>query len=225
MISIIIPTYNEAGNISSLIDEIRKYSKADIIVVDDNSPDDTAKIAGSKGAMVIKNMEKKGLGHAYIKGMDYAIIHGSEILIEMDADFSHDPKYLESFERNIKKYDVVIGSRYISGGSIPKEWGLHRKLISKYGNMILSYFFTDIMDYSTGYRAIRKEVYQKLRARIKNYSGYTFQVAFLNEARKKGFRLKEIPIEFKERRYGKSKMRVEFILNTLKYMILDSWKK
>lgn len=224
MISIIIPTYNESENISRLIDEIRKHSKAGIIVVDDNSPDNTAEIAKKKRVNIIKNKSKSGLGHAYIKGMEYAIANGSDILVEMDADFSHDPRYLRIFEKEIQKNDMVIGSRYVPGGSIPKEWAFHRKLISKYGNMILSYLLGNISDYSTGYRIIRKDVFEKVKPKIKNYNGYTFQVAFLNEARKAGFRIKEVPIEFKDRKYGQSKMRVESIINTLKYLVFDSWK-
>lgn len=221
-ISIIIPTYNEKENIANLIDRIRKYVDCHILIVDDNSPDGTAKEAQMKHVEVLLNKEKKGLGYAYMLGMQHS---KSDILIQMDADLSHDPKYLPDFIEEIKDHDIVLGSRYMKGGSIPKEWPFHRKVISVFGNKFISLFLGRQSDWSTGYRAVRKEVYLKVKENIKDYQGYTFQIAFLNEARKQGFKIKDIPIDFRDREKGKSKLGMEYLLNTLKYILKEKMPK
>ncbi|MCM2325888.1 MAG: polyprenol monophosphomannose synthase [Candidatus Woesearchaeota archaeon] len=221
-ISIIIPTYNERENIGILIDKIRKYIKADILVVDDNSPDGTAIVAKKKKVRVLMNKEKKGLGYAYLKGMENC---RSKVFIQMDADLSHDPKDLRRFIEKIEENDMVLGSRYIKGGSIPKDWPLHRRFISIYGNRFISLFLGKQSDWSTGYRAIRREVYEKVKDDIKDFHGYTYQIAFLNEARKNHFKISEIPIAFKDRTRGKSKLGKEYLINTIKYILKEKIKK
>jgi dolichol-phosphate mannosyltransferase len=220
-ISIIIPTYNEKGNIGILIDRIRKYVNVDILVVDDSSPDGTAIEAKKKKVRVLMNKEKKGLGYAYLKGMENC---HSKVFIQMDADLSHDPKDLKRFIEKIKDNDMVIGSRYIKGGSIPRDWPLHRRFISIYGNRFISLFLGRQSDWSTGYRAIRREVYEKVKDDLKDFHGYTYQIAFLNEARRHGFRVAEIPIAFKDRTRGKSKLGKEYLINTLKYILKERFK-
>jgi dolichol-phosphate mannosyltransferase len=224
---VIIPTYNEAENILLLINKILKLKikNLDILVVDDNSPDGTSIIVKDKGINIIINKKKLGLGNAYLTGMAHAINNmNADFLIEMDADFSHDPKDIKKLIKKINEgYDIIIGSRYIKGGSIPKNWGIHRKFISKFGNKFISFFLgKNLNDWSNGFRIVKKEVFLDIKDKLKDqkFQGYTFQVAFLNEAIKKGYEIGEIPIKFSNRKYGKSKfLGMEYIFNTLKYLI------
>ena len=223
---IIIPTYNEKQNISKLIDKINnlKINNLKILVVDDNSPDGTSKIVKKKKVNLIINKKRIGLGLAYLKAMEYAIKKlNADILIQIDGDLSHDPKSLPDFIKKIKQYDIVLGSRYIKGGSIPKDWNIKRKILSKYGNIFLGIALGNIKikDWSTGYRAIKKQVYEKNKFEIKDdmFYGYAFQIGFLFKALKYKFKVCEIPINFKDRKYGKSKLGPEYFLNTAKYIL------
>jgi dolichol-phosphate mannosyltransferase len=228
---VIIPTYNEAKNIAKIIDSVNslKIKNLKILVVDDSSPDGTAKIAKDKGVNLLINKKKQGLGHAYLKGMEYAIKHMDvNLFIQMDADFSHDPNDIPKFIKKINQgYDFVIGSRYVKGGSIPSNWGIHRKLISKLGNKFIGLFLgKDISDWSTGYRAIKKKVYQKLKDNLTEdmFQGYTYQIGFLDNAIKNNFKIGKIPIHFKNREHGISKFGSEYFINTLKYLLSSKIK-
>lgn len=230
---IIIPTYNEVENISDLIDLIKKIKiksyKINILIVDDSSPDGTAKIVERKNVKLIINDKKVGLGKAYLIGMEFAINKmNADILIEMDGDFSHNPKYLKKLILNTKYYDMVIGSRYIKGGSIPKNWGIHRKFISYFGNIVIRIMLgLKISDWSTGYRAIKKEVFLKIKESINDemFFGYTFQIGFLDKAIKSDFKIKEIPINFTNRKTGKSKFGPKYLKNTFLYILKTKIKK
>lgn len=217
---VINPTYNERENIGSLIEEEQKIFKIinrhemHTLVVDDSSPDETHKVVEEK-MKKYKNLHlvvggKQGLGAAYIRGMDYAVNQlGADIIFEMDADFSHNPKKIPEFLEKINQgYDFVIGSRYIKGGSIPQNWGIHRKIFSVMGNLmvrsILGIF--SIHDWTSGYRAIRKEFFLKNHEKLYDFAGYTFQVAFLYYSFKTGAKITEVPIDFIDRKYGKSKI-------------------
>lgn len=229
---VIIPTYNEVENIERLIEALLVTSKefpqhqTQLLVVDDNSPDGTGEVV-KKLQSRYKNIdlltgEKRGLGQAYLRGMDYAISRlGAEVMVEIDADFQHDPEALVGFIEAIDSgYDFVIGSRYIKGGSIPKNWGINRKLLSKVGNLIVrvSLLTFSIHDWTSGYRAIRSWVYQKVKGELAGFNGYTFQVAFLHKAIKAGANVAETPIHFGERKYGKSKIGGEYVKNLLIYL-------
>jgi dolichol-phosphate mannosyltransferase len=232
-IVIIIPTYNEAENIEGLIEALQESSKrfpkhkTKLLVVDDNSPDGTGKLVKklklSYDNLYLLTGEKRGLGQAYLRGMDYAIKKlNAEVMFEIDADFQHDPYALPDFVKKIDKgYDFVIGSRYIKGGSIPKNWGLTRKILSKVGNLIVrtGLLTLHIHDWTSGYRAIRSWVYQKARKKLLGFNGYTFQVAFLYEALRSNAKVTETPIHFGERKYGKSKIGSEYVKNLLIYLL------
>src|SRR3989344_3270888 len=232
--TVIIPTYNEKGNIEKLVEilendifpQIKNYEMT-ILVVDDNSPDGTADVV--KNLMKkwknirLNSGEKEGLGAAYVRGMDYAIEEmGADVFFEMDADLSHDPKKIPEFLEKIDEgFDVVIGARYIKGGSIPKNWGIHRKLFSIFGNLIVRVVLMRFWhhDWTTGYRAIRKEVFVKLKPGLHEFKGYTFQVSFLHKAIAKGFKVCEVPFHFVDRTLGKSKNAPgEYIFDLLKYI-------
>ena len=234
---IVIPTYNEAGNIQNLIEQIFAEAEkiddwsVELLIVDSNSPDKTAAIVKSLQKnypeLHILETKKEGLGKAYIQGFDYAIENlKAYIVFEMDADFSHDPKKIPDFLKKIEDgADFVIGSRYIKGGSIPKNWGFHRKLFSVLGNLIIRLGFMKlrISDWTSGYRAIKAWIVKSAIDKVKNYSGYVFQVAILDEALKKNAKIVEVPINFIDRTYGKSKINsLQFITQTLFYVFAHS---
>jgi len=214
--SIVIPTYNERENIERLLPEIFKIFDGNVIVVDDNSPDGTADavdgLSGEFPVTLIRRREKKGIGSAYIAGFRKALDQGADVIMEMDADFSHMPKEIPNFIREMKNYDLVLGSRYIKGGRI-ENWNFIRRMISKGGNYIARIFLgLDIRDITTGYRAYRREVLEGIDLAGIKSDGYAFQAEMLFRARERGFRIKEVPITFRDRAHGKSKLsRMEII--------------
>lgn len=232
---VIIPTYNEKENIQKivplLLEQFKKVKNWEmgILVVDDTSPDKTYEVVKEmskkiKELHLLVNAKKAGLGGAYLKGMDYAFNKlGAEVIFEFDADLSHDPTKIPLFMKAIDEgYDFVLGSRYIKGGGIPEDWGFHRKFLSIVGNMIIATVLTNfsIRDWTTGYRAIKKSVYEKVYPQINSerFMGYTFQIGFLNNTVRAGFKIKEIPFVFVDRSIGESKLGMEYIKNTLLYI-------
>lgn len=235
---IIVPTYNEKENISRLLPlllevgtTIPKDWDLQVLVVDDTSPDGTAKqvelVAAklkTKKIHLLVNPTKNGLGSAYLKGMHEAFTKlGASIVFELDADLSHDPTRIPLFLEKIDEgYDFVLGSRYIKGGSIPDDWGLHRKFLSVFGNLVIMVVLTDfhVHDWTSGYRCIKREVYEAVKEEMDdpNFIGYTFQVAFLHKAIRKGFKVTEVPFHFIDRKIGKSKIGPEYIKNNLVYI-------
>lgn len=231
---IIIPTYNEKGNINRLIsileDEIFPQIKnhdMNILIADDNSPDGTAgdikELMKKYKNLELNQGEKHGLGAAYVRAMTYAIEKmDAEIMFEMDADLSHDPKKIPDFLKKIDEgYDFVIGTRYSDGGSIPSNWGFIRKLYSIFGNLIVRYVLMrfSIHDWTGGFRAIRKEVFLQEKKELTAFMGYTFQVSFLHKAARDGFKITEVPIAFTDRTAGRSKIAAsEYISDLLIYI-------
>jgi len=233
---IILPTYNEKGNIDRLIPileeeifpTIKNHTLA-ILVVDDSSPDGTAEIVKSfmkkwKNIELLTG-EKRGLGAAYVRGMTYAIEKmNADIVFEMDADLSHDPEKIPVFLNKIDEgHDMVISTRYSDGGSIPKNWGIERKAYSVLGNLIVRLILmrSGIHDWTGGYRALKKEVFLKIRDELHSFKGYTFQIAFLHKALQKHFKVAEVPIHFTDRTLGKSKIASgEYINDLLRYVII-----
>jgi dolichol-phosphate mannosyltransferase len=210
---IILPTYNERDNISLLIKEILNLNlDCQILVVDDNSPDKTAQavqeIAEKDGLVHIIQRERKlGLGTAYIEGFRYALKRGFDFVFEMDADFSHSPRYLPIFLERIKDYDLIIGSRYIKGGQIARNLSRERKFLSHLAN-IYARLLTGIplKDLTSGFKCFRKEVLQSIDFEHIESDGYSFQIEVNFICWQKEFRICEIPIAFEERRAGISKM-------------------
>lgn len=234
--TVIIPTYNEAGNIKKTIGELLdvfadiKSWKMQILVVDDSSPDKTYEIVQDlrkdiKNLYLIINKKKSGLGSAYLKGMSYAFGDlNSDVIFEFDADLSHNPKKIPEFLKKIDEgYDLVVGSRYIPGGSIPKDWALHRKFLSRVGNLVIRTILTNfsISDWTTGYRAITKKTYQLISPEMigERFSGYTFQIGFLYKAVQNKLKIAEVPFHFIDRKIGNSKMGPEYIFNNIIFLI------
>ena len=209
---IIIPTYNEYDNMRPLLEQIFTYAPAsDILIVDDNSPDGTGKLAEEIAAQnpqvhVLHRAGKLGLGTAYIAGFKYAVEHQYDAAFEMDADFSHDPRYLPDFLRAIESADLVIGSRYVKGGGTP-NWSLLRRFISGGGNIFARVMLgIPVRDCTAGYRCYRREVLESIGLDTVESQGYAFQVELAYRVYKRGFKIVETPIIFLDRRVGKSKM-------------------
>jgi dolichol-phosphate mannosyltransferase len=209
---IVIPTYNEADNLESIIKQVLSLHPAfNILVVDDNSPDGTGKIAdelaGSDPRVnVIHRPHKAGLGTAYIAGFKQALLKDADLIFEMDADFSHDPRYLKNFLAASERADLVIGSRYINGVRV-EGWRFRRLLLSKFANMYVSYIMVKpVWDFTAGFRCYRRKVLETLDLDNIRSDGYAFQIEMTYLAFKHGFKVLEIPIIFKEREHGTSKI-------------------
>jgi dolichol-phosphate mannosyltransferase len=235
---VIIPTFNEKGNVEKLINILEeevfpqiKNHEMNILVADDNSPDGTVnevkKLMGKWKNLDVNVGEKKGLGAAYIRAMSYAIENGAEVMFEIDADLQHDPQKIPEFLKKIDEgYDMVIGTRYSNGGSIPKAWPIQRKMFSVLGNILVRLILLkfSIHDWTGGYRAIKKEVFLKEKSELTNFKGYTFQVSFLNKVVRDGFKVAEVPFHFGERSLGSSKIApLSYIIDLLKYVITASF--
>lgn len=213
-ILVIIPTYNEADNILKIIPEVLLNSTAEndynILVVDDNSPDGTAKLVenlNDKRVNILKREKKSGLGTAYLAGFKYAIKNNYDFVFEMDADFSHDPKYLNIFiEKLLEGYDLVIGSRYINGISV-LNWPL-RRLIMSYMASVYTRMVTGlkVMDTTAGFMCYRVSTLKEINLDEVRSNGYSFQIEMKFKFYKKGFKIFEVPILFIDRREGESKM-------------------
>ena len=209
---IIIPTYNEYDNLHPLLEQIFTYAPAsDILIVDDNSPDGTGKLADEISGQnpqvhVMHRVGKLGLGTAYIAGFKYAVEHQYDAAFEMDADFSHDPRYLPDFLKAIESADLVIGSRYVNGGGTP-NWSLLRRFISGGGNIFARVMLgIPVRDCTAGYRCYRRTVLESIGLDTIESQGYAFQVELAYRVYKRGFKIVETPIIFLDRRVGKSKM-------------------
>ncbi|MFA5073899.1 MAG: glycosyltransferase family 2 protein [Nitrospirota bacterium] len=231
-IVVIIPTYNERHNIIPLIHSLQEQfikipHDMNILVVDDNSPDGTgdcvrAERDHSSNVFLITG-KKEGLGAAYIRGMQYAMdTLDADVVMEMDADFSHKPEDVPRLIQAIDEgADFVIGSRYVNGGSIPADWGLVRRMISTGGNLVTRYIagLFSIKDCTAGFRAIRVSLLKKIDLTDFRVQGYAFQIALLHQARLQGAIIREIPVDFINRKSGETKMSIKDILE----FMLHAW--
>ena len=221
---IIIPTYNERDNIIQLIDDIfsRSFSNAelDILVIDDNSPDGTGNLIEKNQALnnhlyLIQRDKKLGLASAYLAGFKFGLSQDYEVFFVMDADYSHNPNYLQDFLLKIRDFDVVIGSRYIPQGGV-ENWRWLRRLISKGGNIYSRWILgTSIHDMTSGFRCFRRKVLEQVNLDKIKSEGYVFHIEMAYLAYIQGFRIAEIPIVFKERMKGKSKISRKILLEAL----------
>jgi dolichol-phosphate mannosyltransferase len=209
---VIIPTYNEIDNIGRLIDYLlSNYENLDVLIIDDNSPDGTGNFIErnykeNSRVKLIKRSGKLGLGTAYVLGFKYMLDNNYDLAVQMDADFSHDPAEIKNFLREIENYDLVIGSRYITGVNVI-NWPMRRLLLSYFAN-IYTRIITGmpIKDATGGYKCFRKEALQSVDLNKIKSNGYSFQIEMNFIIWKKGFRIKEIPIIFVDRVQGISKM-------------------
>lgn len=224
---IITPTYQEAENISEFLRRARAaMPDADILVVDDNSPDGTADIADATGAElghieVLRRPGKAGLGNAYRAAFTIGLARGYDILIQIDADLSHDPTVLPTLIAEVEgDADLAIGSRYVPGGSIP-HWPWHRRALSKYGNAYTGLMLrTGVHDATAGYRAYRAETLRRIDYASTRSKGYGFQIETAYRVARAGGRIVEVPIAFTDRVRGTSKMSLAVMTEE---MALVSW--
>jgi dolichol-phosphate mannosyltransferase len=209
---IVIPTYNEAESLPKLVDLVFSlHPTFHIIVVDDNSPDGTGRIADALSRKhsrvhVIHRPHKAGLGTAYIEGFKESLDRGADLIFEMDADFSHNPKYLQDFLEASKRADLVIGSRYVNGVRV-EGWRFRRLLLSKFANMYVSYIMVrPVWDFTAGFRCYRRAVLEGIDLDSIRSDGYAFQIEMTYLTFKHGFTVIEVPILFREREHGYSKI-------------------
>lgn len=218
---VIIPTYNERENIPEMLPRVLAHPRLSVLVVDDGSPDGTGDIVAA--AMrdeprihLIQRAGKQGLGTAYLAGFRYGLERGAEYLFEMDADFSHDPRYLPDLQHAAETaYDLVIGSRYIAGGGT-SDWGLVRRIISRGGNMYARLILgLPIVDVTGGYRCYRSRALHAIDLDKIRSNGYSFQIEMAYRVHQAGLRIGEIPIIFPDRRVGASKMSKSIVREAL----------
>jgi len=209
---VIIPTYNELENIPNLIPKIlQKDEGIEVLIVDDNSPDGTAAFVEEESKLnsrvhLIKRNAKLGLGTAYIEGFKFALKNGYDFIFEMDADFSHNPKELINFLREIESADLVLGSRYKNGVNVV-NWPMKRLLLSYFANVYTRIITgLPVKDATGGFKCFRREVLEAIDFNNVKSNGYAFQIEMTFKAWKKGFRIKEISITFIDRVKGTSKM-------------------
>lgn len=227
MIYIIIPTYNEKENIENLIRAITALNILDlnILIVDDNSPDKTAEIVenmtNNYPVQILKRPGKLGLGSAYIQGFRYAINQGAKIVMEMDADFSHDPKDVPSLIKEVceNNYDVSIGSRKINGGGVV-GWNFRRKFMSDMA-MSFSRFFLGLKtkDVTAGFRCYNTKIFERIDLDKIHSNGYAFQEEMIYKIEKNEYSIKEVPVIFVDRKLGKSKLGIKDIIGFFLVMI------
>lgn len=215
-ITVVMPTYNEMENLPLMVDRLLNLPDLAlrIVVVDDNSPDGTGDLADQLAQQhpnrisVVHRLGKYGLGTAYIAGFQRAISEGAQYIIQMDADFSHDPKYIPDLLQALDKSDLVIGSRYVNGASLDEKWGVLRNLLSRWGNSVYVSALLDMSptDATGGFRAWRRSTLQGMGLDRISSNGYIFQVEMAYLAEKLGYRVNEVPIHFSDRLHGESKM-------------------
>ncbi|MGH2684532.1 MAG: polyprenol monophosphomannose synthase [Actinomycetota bacterium] len=224
---VITPTYQEAPNITEFLHRLRAAAPdADVLVVDDSSPDGTAKLAEEVDKElgqidVLLRPKKEGLGVAYRAGMSEALARGHDVILQMDADLSHDPAAVASLRQAIDDgADMVIGSRYIPGGSIP-HWPWHRRALSKYGNAYTGFQLrTGVSDATSGFRAYRADSLRAIDPASTRATGYGIQIELAYRMSKHGGKIAEVPISFTDRVRGTSKMSMKIIAEE---MLLVTW--
>lgn len=224
---LVIPTYNESENIRPILravtSELATIAPGDhrVLIVDDGSPDGTGQIAEEMAqelsvVEVLHRSTKDGIGRAYVAGFEYALENGAELVLEMDADFSHDPRYLGDLIKAAETADLVLGSRYVPGGGV-RNWGLLRKVISRggsaYSRMILG---VKVRDLTGGFKCIRRSVLEAIDLRTLRADGYVFQIEVTYLAIQGGFKVTEVPIIFADREAGTSKMSWHIALEAMR---------
>ena len=216
-----VPTYNEAENVVPIVEAILAAAPVEVLVVDDGSPDGTGQLADAIAAReprvhVLHREKKEGLGRAYLAAFAWALARPYDLVLEMDADFSHHPRYLAPMLARAREADLVLGSRYVEGGGTV-NWGLGRRILSKGGSLyartILGVPYRDL---TGGFKCFRREVLEGVDLPTVQCTGYAFQIELTYRAHRRGFRVAEVPIVFEDRRVGKSKMSRRIVLEAIR---------
>ncbi len=215
--TVVIPTYNEADNVRSMTQALLALAlpTSDILIVDDESPDGTGRIADElvtqhpEQVNVMHRTGLRGLGRAYIDGFRWALDHGAEAIVQMDCDFSHAPDDVPRLLSHLPGYDLVIGSRYVEGGEVDEDWELGRVFLSWWANLYSRVILgCQVRDITAGFKAWRRETLEGINLDEIHSQGYVFQVEMAFVAERLGYRALEIPIYFEDRRIGESKMTI-----------------
>jgi dolichol-phosphate mannosyltransferase len=213
---IVVPTFNESENVVAFVDALMMLpSEANVMIVDDNSPDGTGYLADglakkySDRVEVIHRVGRRGLGTAYIEGFRAVLQRGAELIVQMDCDFSHSPDYVPRFIEKIDEYDVIVGSRYVPGGKTDEKWSLWRFVLSWWGNNYARWILgLQVRDSTAGFKLFRRHALESINVDNIRSNGYVFQVEVAYICEKTGMRILEWPIYFEDRRIGRSKMSV-----------------
>jgi dolichol-phosphate mannosyltransferase len=233
---VVLPTYNERENIVTLLRAVREaVPEADLLVVDDNSPDGTATLVEETAAelgqiKLLRRAGKQGLGSAYRQGFSVALDEGYDVVVSMDVDFSHDPAVVPELLRLIDAgADAVSGSRYVPGGATV-DWPLHRRLLSRWGNRYTSFVLRlQVGDCTSGFRAYRADALRAIDPASTTAEGYAFLTELVRRLLRQGARVTETPIVFSDRRYGESKMSgrivAESMLLVTRWALRDAWQR
>src|SRR5437588_4408440 len=223
---VVMPTYNEAENIERIVHatsaELERLVPGEhrVLIVDDNSPDGTGALADElanefESVEALHRAAKDGLGNAYRAGFGHALAGGADLLIEMDADFSHDPRYLEALLEASRDADLALGSRYVPGGGI-RDWGILRRAVSRgggwYARAILG---VNVRDLTGGFKCIRRQVLEGIDLATVKADGYVFQIEVTYRALVAGFKVVEVPIVFQDRKVGASKLSPRIALEAM----------
>ena len=234
-IIVVIPTYNEAENLPAITSTLFELGIEDlqILIVDDASPDGTGQIAHELAQRtypnrlhVIHRSGKLGLGTAYVTGFTWALRHGADYIIQMDADFSHSPHYIQHMLEKINDYDVVVGSRYIAGGELDQRWSWWRWFLSWWANTIWTRGILGVRtrDATAGFKCWRRSALQRIGLERITSNGYVFQVEMAYVSEKLNLRILEIPIYFEDRRIGRSKMTVPVKIEAALRVFAIRWR-
>ena len=219
---VVVPTYNERENLSALVESIQQFApETHVLIVDDNSPDRTGDLADQLCAaqperiFVIHRPRKEGLGPAYVEGFKFALARDYDLIMHMDADFSHDPKFLPQFFERIADSDLVVGSRYLNGISVV-NWDLKRLMLSKAATAYIRFITSlPVTDATSGFKLWRREVLAAIDLDHLRSNGYVFLAEMSYQAFRQGFKINEVPIVFVERRLGRSKFNLGIITEAL----------
>ena len=218
---ICLPTYDERDNLAPMVAAVHAVvPHVELLVIDDNSPDGTGRIADGLAAAdprvhVLHRKGKEGLGKAYLAGFAWALERGYQLVLEMDCDFSHDPRHLPAMLAAARTHDLVLGSRYVPGGGTV-NWGLGRRLISRGGSLYARTILgLPQRDLTGGFKCFRREVLEAIDLPSVECAGYAFQIELTYRAARRGFRIAEVPITFADRRIGHSKMSRRIVLEAL----------
>jgi dolichol-phosphate mannosyltransferase len=219
---ICLPTYQERENLGPMVEAILgAVPDVDVLVIDDNSPDGTGRLADELAANeprvhVLHRQGKEGLGKAYLAGFAWALQRGYGLVLEMDCDFSHDPRYLPGMMAAAGAHDLVLGSRYVPGGGTV-NWGVLRKIISQGGSLYARTILgLSVRDLTGGFKCFRREVLEAIDLPTVECTGYAFQIELTWRAVRRGFRVREVPITFVDRRVGHSKMSRRIVLEAIR---------
>jgi dolichol-phosphate mannosyltransferase len=217
-VTVVIPTYNEADNVEAMAEALfgLGLSYLDLLIVDDESPDGTGRIADrlvhqhAGRVNVLHRTGPRGLGRAYVDGFRWALTHGADLVVQMDCDFSHSPRYIIQFLEQIRDCDVVVGSRYVEGGRTDDRWGWGRWMLSWWANSVYARLILNcqVRDVTAGFKCWQRATIEGIDLSSIRSQGYVFQVEMAYVTEKLGYRVLEIPIYFEDRRIGQSKMTI-----------------